>query len=132
MMTLYFRRPRSAWLGRVFDERMNGHRRLAVDVRTDDEAYVISASVPGLKSEDLKVEVLENVVTLRGEIKKPENGTGEIILRERVYGKFERSLRLPDPLDAKNAEAKIDDGVLMVRIPKAEDARPRVIEVKAR
>jgi HSP20 family protein len=116
----------------VFDERMNGHRRLAVDVRTDDEAYVISASVPGLKSEDLKVEVLENVVTLRGEIKKPENGTGEIILRERVYGKFERSLRLPDPLDAKNAEAKIDDGVLMVRIPKAEDARPRVIEVKAR
>ena len=132
MMTLYFRRPRSAWLGRVFDERMNGHRHLAVDVRTEDEAYVISASVPGLKSEDLKVEVLENVVTLRGDIKKPENGTGEIILRERAYGKFERSLRLPDPLDAKNAEAKIDDGVLMVRIPKAEEARPRVIEVKAR
>lgn len=110
----------------------NGGRRLPVDVHADDEAYVITAAVPGLTAEDLQVDVLDDLLTLRGEIKTEENGHGEALLREIApMAEFSRKLRLPEPVDADQAEAKVENGVLTVRIPKAESARPQQIEVKA-
>jgi HSP20 family protein len=105
---------------------------LGIDVHADEEAYEITAAVPGMKVDDLKVEILEDVLTLRGEIPESPNGTGDFLLRERVSGKFERRLRLPESVDAEAAEAKVEDGLLTVRIPKSEDARPRLIEVKTK
>lgn len=109
----------------------NGGQRLPLDVRADEEGYVITAAVPGLKPKNLKIEVLDDVVTLRGEIPGAEANNG-YLLRELNTGEFERSLRLPDPLDATKAEASIENGLLTLRIPKAEEARPKIIKVQPR
>lgn len=110
----------------------NGGRRMPIDVQADGEAYVIKAEVPGLKAEDLKIEILDDVLTLHGEVTQEENGHDDYLLRELSHDAFSRKLRLPDPIDASKADAKIEDGVLMVRIPKAEEAKPKVIKVKTR
>jgi HSP20 family protein len=111
--------------------RFNGGRRLPVDVHVDSEEYVITAAVPGLLAEDLKIEILDDVVTLSGEVASEENDEERVLLNELSNGSFTRSLRMPDPLDAENAEAQIEIGVLTVRIPKSEEAKPKTIEVKA-
>jgi HSP20 family protein len=108
----------------------NGGRRLPIDIRADEEAYEITAEVPGLTAEDVKIEILEDVVTLRAELELEEDAE-RVLLRERGPVSFERSLRLPDPLDIDGAEAKIENGLLRLRLPKAEEARPKMIEVKA-
>ena len=99
---------------------------LAVDVREEEDAYILNALVPGLKADDLNVQVLENVVTLEGEFKADES---EYLLRELPHGSFRRTLTMPATLDSAKAEAKISDGVLTLRLPKAESARPKTIKV---
>jgi HSP20 family protein len=99
---------------------------LSVDVHEEDEAYIINALVPGLKAADLNIQVLEDVVTISGEFKADES---EYLMRELPHGSFRRTLRLPVALDANQAEAKITDGVLTLRLVKAESARPRTIKV---
>lgn len=99
---------------------------LSVDVRDEDEAFVLSALVPGLKAEDLHIQILEDVVTVEGEFKADEN---EYLMRELPHGSFNRTLRLPATLDADKAEAKITDGVLTLRLPKAESARPKTVKI---
>jgi HSP20 family protein len=102
---------------------------LPVDVREEDNAYVLNALVPGLKAEDLNIQVLEDVVTIEGEFKADES---EYLLSELPHGSFQRSLRLPATLDAGQTEAKIADGVLTLRLAKAESARPKTIKVAAK
>ncbi len=102
---------------------------LPVDVREEDEAFVLNALVPGLKADDLNIRILEDVVTIQGEFKEDAN---EHLMRELPHGSFSRTLRLPASLDAEKAEAKITDGVLTLRLPKSEAARPKVIKVAAR
>src|SRR5512136_1557321 len=99
---------------------------LSVDVREEDDAYILNALVPGMKAEDLNIQVLEDVVTISGEFKADEN---EYLMRELPHGSFRRTLRLPAPLDASKAEARITDGVLTLHLAKAESARPRTIKV---
>jgi HSP20 family protein len=99
---------------------------LGVDVRDEDDTYVMSALVPGLKAEELNIQILEDVVTVEGEFKADEH---EYLMRELPHGSFRRTLRLPAMLDASKAEAKIVDGVLTLRLPKAESARPKTIKV---
>ena len=99
---------------------------MPVSIRDDNDAYVLTALVPGLKAEDLTIQVLEDVVSIEGAV--PEN-QGEFLLQELPTGPFRRELRLPAPLDANSVEAKIADGVLTVRLPKAESARPKSIKV---
>jgi HSP20 family protein len=109
----------------------NGGGRMPVDVHADDEGYVILALVPGLKADDLHIEIEEDVLRLWGEI-QPQDEQGRLLLRELQLGKLERSLRLPDAVDAAKAEAKLENGMLTLRLPKAEAARAKVIKVKAR
>jgi HSP20 family protein len=104
-------------------------RSLAVDVREEDEAFVLTARVPGLRAEDLNIQVLEDIVRIEGEFKADES---DYVLRELPSGAFRRSLRLPAPLQAEKVEARIADGVLTLRLPKAESARPKTIKVAAR
>jgi HSP20 family protein len=103
-------------------------RSLPVDVRDDNDAFVVTAFVPGLTAEALNIEVLENTVSVEGEYKTEEQ---EYLLSELPSGTFRRTLRLPTELDANKAEAKIENGVLTLHLPKAESARPRVIKVAA-
>ena len=106
---------------------------LRLDVTANGDEYVVTAAVPGLKADALSLEVLGDTVTLRGELPAPETLDGvEYLLRERRYGKFARSLTLPTEVNGAKAEAIIADGVLTLRLPKAETAKPRTIKVNAK
>lgn len=107
----------------------NVELRLAANVRDEEDAFVLTALVPGLKAEDLTINILEDVVTIEGEFKQEEH---DYLLCELPNGKFHRSLRLPAPVNADKAEAKIADGVLNLRLPKAESAKPKKIKIAAK
>ncbi len=102
---------------------------MPINVRDDNDAFLLTALVPGLKAEDLTIQVLEDVVSIEGQVPQMQ---GDFLLQELSSGAFRRELRLPAPLDAENVEAKIADGILTVRLPKAESARPRSIKVLAK
>ncbi len=107
---------------------------LPMDVQATERGYTVSAAVPGLKPEDLTIEVMGNTVSIRGEVKldKSDETEGDWLIRERAYGKFARTFRLPAELDADKVEAGLEQGVLTVHLPKAESARPKAITIKAR
>lgn len=102
---------------------------LAADIRDEEDAFVLTAFVPGLKADDLTINILEDVVSIEGEFKQDEN---EYLLRELPGGNFRRSLRLPAAVNSDKAEAKIADGVLTLRLPKAESALPKKIKIAAK
>ncbi|MFL7837167.1 MAG: Hsp20/alpha crystallin family protein [Candidatus Promineifilaceae bacterium] len=104
---------------------------LAIDVAEDDAAYIIKASVPGIKADDLDVSIIDNVLTIKGEI-KDENELDEenYHLRERRWGSFSRSITLPSAVDADAVEASYEDGVLTLNIPKTEEVKARRIPIK--
>lgn len=103
---------------------------LAVDVRAEDEAFQITALVPGIDPESLDIEILNNTVTLRGEFPTRKEEAG-YMLCELPTGRFTRSITLPTALDASKAEANIKHGVLTLLVPKAESHRPRSIKISA-
>ena len=103
---------------------------LAVDVQTGDDAYDITALVPGLNADDLDIEVLNNTVTIRGEFKISGEEANKYLVCELPNGRFNRTITLPTETDSSKVEASIRNGVLSLRIPKAEAARPKSIKVK--
>jgi len=106
---------------------------LAVDVRETDDAFIINASVPGLKPEDLNINVVGDTVTISGEIKEEtKEEEANYIYRERRFGSFTRTVTLPTSLNPDKAEAVIENGVLTLTIPKAEAAKPKAIKVKTK
>ncbi|HEX2992987.1 MAG TPA: Hsp20/alpha crystallin family protein [Anaerolineales bacterium] len=107
----------------------NRERSLDINIHEEDEAYILSALVPGLKAEDLNIQVLEDVIRIQGEYRVDEN---EYLVRELPSGSFTRTLRLPSVIDAEQVEARIADGVLTLTLPKAESARPRRISIKTK
>lgn len=107
----------------------NREQTLGVNVREEDEAFVLSALVPGIKSDELNIQVLEDVVRIAAERPADED---TYLVRELPTGSFTRTLRLPAPIDADHVEAKIVDGVLTLRLPKAESARPKQIKIKSK
>lgn len=125
-MSLYlYSQPRRAVRGWM---EQPSQRALGVNIREEDDAYLLSALVPGLKAEDLNIQVLENVVSIEGEYKADE---GEYLLNELPNGSFQRTLRMPAPIEADAVEAKIEQGVLTLTLPKAESARPKKIQISA-
>jgi len=107
----------------------NREQPLNVNIREEDEAYTLSALVPGLTAEDLNIQVLEDVVRIEGEYKADES---QYLVRELPNGAFTRTLRLPAAIDANAVEAKIADGILTLTLPKAESARPKRIQIKVK
>jgi HSP20 family protein len=112
------------WMAAV-DNRQND-RYLAVNIQDEQDAFVLTALVPGLKAEDLNIQVLDDVVRIEGNFPELEN---EYLLQELPGGSFRRELRMPSPLEADKVEARIADGILSLRLPKAESARPKTIKV---
>jgi len=99
---------------------------LNVNVRDEEDTFVLSALVPGLKADDLNIQVLEDVVHIEGEFQANEE---DYLLQELPSGSFRRALRMPSEIDTDKVEAKITDGVLTLRLPKAESARPKKIKI---
>jgi len=102
-----------------------------VDVAELEDRYEVQAEVPGLTKEDVTVTLKDGVLTIEGE-KKQSGETSENGYRrsERVYGKFSRSFNLGDRVSADKISAAYKDGVLTVTLPKAEEVKPKAIEVE--
>ena len=102
-----------------------------VDIFEDAEAIRIIAEVPGVKPEDVKISLENNVLTIRGSKQQvAQERTEQVHRYERTYGTFERSFTLPATVDASSIKASYEHGVLTVTLPKAEKAKPRQIEVQ--
>ena len=106
---------------------------VALDVHESDNQFVVKASLPGIKPEDAEVLVRGNTLTIRGEHKADEEKTDKgYLIRERHYGAFHRSVTLPAPINADQAEARYENGVLVLTLPKAEEAQAKPIKVSAK
>ena len=104
----------------------------AVDMHEGDEAFTLTVELPGFAKDDVQVEIKGNRLTLKGERKRETDVQETQYHRvERVYGAFERSIRLPALVDADKAKAIFKDGVLKLMLPKAEEAKPKPISITA-
>jgi HSP20 family protein len=120
----------------VFDPEphRNGTARFvpAVDVSEEKDAFLVRAELPGLKPEDVKIDLDKNVLTLSGERKLEKKDEKDGWRRvERQYGSFARSFVLPETVQNEGIEATMADGILTVKIPKQPKSQPRKIEIKA-
>jgi HSP20 family protein len=102
----------------------------AVDIEEQDDAYVVEAELPGVKREDVNIELVGNELSITGEIKEKER-QGVLRRRTRRVGRFEYRVRLRDQVDPEGVDANLSDGVLTVRVPKSERAQRRQIEVRS-
>lgn len=104
----------------------------SADLYEKDDMFVIKAALPGMKADEVKIDATTGAVTISGEYKRDEEVKKESYLRrERRYGSFYRSFTLPVEIDAAKAEASFENGVLTVKLPKGELAKPKHITVKA-
>ncbi len=105
---------------------------LPVDVAQDDDTITVRASLPGLKAEDIDVSVDDGVLVIAGETEaSSDQDTNGYLLRERRSGKFRRTLKLPETVDADKAESTYAAGVITITLPKTEARKARRLTVKA-
>jgi HSP20 family protein len=103
----------------------------SVDVIRKDDALVLRADLPGIKPEEVKVEVEDDVLTVSGEHKEEtEEKKENYVRRERRYGSFSRSVSLPKGVDAKDIEATTEDGVLEVKVPLPKAEEKQAVQIK--
>jgi HSP20 family protein len=105
----------------------------AVDVAEHDDAYQVKVEIPGVSKDDVKITMQDNILTIRGEKKQEKESKRSNSHRvERSYGSFQRSFTLPTSVKHDKIEASYRDGILTIAVPKAEEAKPKQIEVKAK
>jgi len=103
----------------------------AIDIRETDTALLVQAELPGIDKKDVKLEVKDGVLTISGERNYEKDVKEENVHRvERSYGRFVRSFSLPTNVDTDRVDASMKNGILEVRLPKKESAKPRAISVK--
>ena len=102
----------------------------AIDVHATDDEIVVTAALPGMRAEDVEITLTGQSLTLRGETKADESiERDQYLFRERRFGTFSRSFELPVRVQSEKADASFADGVLTLRIPKAEEVKPRQIRI---
>jgi len=142
---LYVTKPRVNSLTRLFDDVANGFsgfddffsndysssRTPAIDVQDTDKAIVVSAEMPGIKSEEIDISLEQNVLAIKGE-KNTENEKAEdkFYLKERTSNSFVRKLRLPCDVDEAKIKADYKDGILSINLPKMKKEKKIKIDVK--
>jgi HSP20 family protein len=105
----------------------------AVDIDEHDDEYIVKVELPGVNKDDVKITIESNILTLRGEKKQEKEIKKENYHRvERSYGTFQRSFTLPTTVKSDKIDAIYKDGVLQIALPKAEEAKPKQIEVKVK
>ncbi|HYB25079.1 MAG TPA: Hsp20/alpha crystallin family protein [Solirubrobacteraceae bacterium] len=118
---------------RMFDEWLDGHERAwtpAIDVVREDDHLVLRADLPGIKPEEVKIEVEDDILTVSGEHRESkEEKDKNYVRRERRYGSFSRSMALPAGVDAKSIKATTHDGVIEVTIPLPKEAKKQPVKV---
>jgi HSP20 family protein len=105
--------------------------KMKLDVKEDEKAYTVRADIPGVKKEDIQIDVDANAVTVRAEVKqeKEQKKDEKVIYSERTYGMVSRSFSLPAEVDANGAKAEYKDGVLNLVLPKKAGAQARRLSV---
>lgn len=120
-------------IDRMFTDMENGEARrwnLALDVIERDDKYVLRANIPGIKPDEVKIEVEDDVLTVSGEHEESEEERkGNYVRRERRYGSFSRSVTLPKGVTADEVEARIQDGVVEVSIPKPQKEEREAVTI---
>ena len=120
-------------LGRLFDappSRPEVDWNPTLDIHADKDRYLVWLDLPGLKKEDVKISLHDGVLTVSGERKDVRDlEDGETHRSERVFGKFERSVKLLTSVDSAKISATYKDGVLVIELPKAEEAKPKEIAI---
>lgn len=101
-----------------------------VDIFETEKEMTLLADMPGVKAQDLSIDLNENVLTLSGDVKPPEGEKESDVLREYETGKYVREFKVSDIIDQSKIEAVLKDGVLRLNLPKVERAKPRKIAVK--
>ncbi|MBI9050690.1 MAG: Hsp20/alpha crystallin family protein [Anaerolineaceae bacterium] len=121
-------------LKQLFDDTVEQEHNVyfPVDIKMDDATFEISAVLPGVNHEDINITVENEVVSISGEFNNTRDENETYLLTERPFGDFKRTLNLKIALDAENAQAEMKDGILTLRVPKAKEALPRSIKIKAK
>lgn len=105
----------------------------AVDIEETDNEYIIRAELPGMKKEDIKINLQDNTLVISGERKRSFEEKGRTYHRvEMAYGRFERVIPLPAEVDVNKVKATYKDGILTVTLPKKEEAKPKEIEIEVK
>ena len=103
----------------------------AVDIHETEDSFVVSADLPGLKKDDIQINVEDNTLTIKGEKKFEEKVPRDKYIRvERNYGTFVRSFSLPQNVDSAKIKATFKDGILDLNLPKREESKPKKIAVE--
>lgn len=111
--------------------RWAGFESPALDIHENDKAYTVVAPLPGVNPDQINVKLQNGVLTISGEIGEPEvKDDAKVVVQERYYGKFSRSVTLPQLVDSDKVEATYDNGVLTLNLPKSPEAQPKQISIK--
>ncbi len=136
-MTLYVRNPeflaeqRERMMRNWLAKNLNPERTLTfpMEMKSTKDEYTLTGLLPGLTAEEVNIEFNNGVLTVNGEYKDEHDADSEYLFSEMPVGKFSRSIEVEDPVLAEKIEAAMKNGVLTIRIPKAEEAKPRSIKV---
>jgi HSP20 family protein len=114
---------------RDWEDDYRGALTFPIDVKAESDTFTIKALLPGARPEDVDIQIVNEVVTISGELRAEREEGESYLLAERPEGKFHRVISLPTPLDANKVEANLENGVLTLQVPKAEEAKPRKIKI---
>jgi HSP20 family protein len=103
----------------------------ALDVVENPDSYGVVCDLPGIDIKDVEIQISGNVLTLKGEKKRQKADSGQVYREELPWGRFQRTMQLPLPVDPDKVEAVLKDGVLKVILPKKEEHKPKQITVKS-
>ena len=105
----------------------------AIDMYQTDNDVVVKASIPGIKAEEVQINIAGDILTLKGEVKQEEDRKERSWhIREQRFGSFERSIVLPTDVKSDQAEAVFENGILTITLPKADEVKPKTINIKAK
>jgi len=105
----------------------------AIDMYQTDDEIVVKASLPGVKADEVQINITGEILTLKGETKQVEEKKDKAWhMREQRWGAFERAIALPTEVVADKAKAEFENGILTITLPKAEEVKPKIINIKAK
>ena len=105
----------------------------ALDMYQTDDDVVVKAALPGMKADDVQINITGDAISIKGEMKeKNETKEKNYHIREQRWGSFERSVMLPTSVVSDKAKAEFEDGILTITFPKAEEVKPKIVTVKAK
>jgi HSP20 family protein len=105
----------------------------AIDMYQTDDEIIVKASLPGVKADEVQINITGEILTLKGETKQMEEKTEKAWhMREQRWGAFERAIALPTEVVADKAKAEFENGILTITLPKAEEVKPKIINIKAK